>query len=109
MPEKLPCDQLCRDTISESAAKLSKKSVAAEQIYPIMMPATRRAAIWRTRLETASKKPSETSEPRKAASTSASELVARFRAKKSIMQSATASRAPEETPSTQGPAIGFAK
>ena len=32
MPEKLPIDQLCRLTISESSAKVTRKSVTAEQI-----------------------------------------------------------------------------
>ena len=32
IPEKLPLDQLCRLTISESAANVTTKSVIAEQI-----------------------------------------------------------------------------
>ena len=40
MPEKLPMDQLWRFTILESSAKVTIKSVAAEQIYPIMIPLT---------------------------------------------------------------------
>ena len=32
VPEKLPKDQLCRLTISESSANVTRKSVTAEQI-----------------------------------------------------------------------------
>ena len=38
--KKLPMDQLWRFTILESSAKVTIKSVAAEQIYPIMIPLT---------------------------------------------------------------------
>ena len=40
MPEKLPIDQLCRFTMSASSAKVTTKSVIAEQIYPTMTPQT---------------------------------------------------------------------
>ena len=38
IPEKLPSDQLWRLTILESSAKVTTKSVIAEQIYPIITP-----------------------------------------------------------------------
>ena len=38
MPEKLPMDQLWRLTMLESSAKATRKSVMAEQMYPIITP-----------------------------------------------------------------------
>ena len=40
IPEKLPFDQLCKFTILASSAKVTTKSVIAEQIYPIITPLT---------------------------------------------------------------------
>ena len=43
--EKLPIDQLVRFAISLSLAKVTKKSVAAEQTLPIIMPTTSSIAM----------------------------------------------------------------
>ena len=48
-------------------------------------------------------------EPAKAAATMAAEFITIPRCSSRIMQSATVSLAPEEMPSTNGPAMGFAK
>ena len=67
IPEKLPRLQPWRFTISLSSAKVTTKSVMAEQIYPIMMPATSSVAMPLSLWDIIRMKPTERSEPTKAA------------------------------------------
>ena len=107
MPEKLPLDQLCRFTMSESSANVTTKSVIAEQMYPIMIPHTTSRDIRETRNEMRSTKLMARSDPTKADATMPNELILMPCPSKKIMTSATTSFAPDEIPSTYGPAMGF--
>ena len=100
MPEKLPRDQLWRLTMLESSAKVTTKSVTAEQILPIMTPQMTRMDIFRALLEIARTKPMEIMEPRKAAAIIPAEPRAMPRCRAKISTRATTSFAPEEMPST---------
>ena len=107
IPEKLPIDQLWRFTISESSANVTTKSVTAEQIYPIMTPLTTSIDICRSFFEIRSTNPMEIIAPANAARISANELIFNAFPRKNTMTSATTSFAPEEMPSTNGPASGL--
>ena len=109
IPEKLPCDHPCRFTISESSANVTTKSVIAEQIYPIMIPPTRRDAICCTFFDIRRINPVEISDPINAARISVYEENLPIYFKYTIIVSATTIFAPEEIPRTKGPAIGLEK
>ena len=109
MPEKLPMDQLWRLTMLESSAKATRKSVMAEQMYPIITPATTSRDICRTRREISSTKAMDSMAPTKAAAIMPQELMTRPRLKRPIITRDTATFDPEEIPRTKGPAMGLAK
>ena len=109
VPEKLPIDQLCRFTILESSANVTTKSVIAEQIYPIITPQITSMDIRFTFLETRRINPMEIMDPAKAARIITAELDAIPLLKRKIITRETTSLAPDEIPSTKGPAIGFPK
>ena len=73
------------------------------------MPPTTSSDMLCTRREMRRIKPMAAKEPAKAAATMAAEFITIPRCSSRIMQSATVSLAPEEMPSTNGPALGFAK
>ena len=108
-PEKLPIDQPWRLTMSLSSANVTRKSVIAEQMYPIMMPATSSTAMWRIFRASARMNPTAISEPRNAAATIVHDDTVRKRSSAQIIVSATTIFAPDEMPSSNGPAIGLAK
>ena len=93
----------------ESSAKVTTKSVIAEQIYPIMTPHTTSRAMLRTLSEMRSTNPMERIAPANAAATIPPLLTVRPDPRKKIMVRATVSFAPDEMPSTNGPAIGLLK
>ena len=109
IPEKLPIDQLCRFTIFESLANVTQKSVIAEHIYPIIIPQTTSIDIFLILNDMTRTNAIASSEPVNAAITIPSELIIIPFSSKKIITSATTSFAPEEIPSTYGPAIGFWK
>ena len=74
-----------------------------------MTPQTTSIDIWFTFLAASSTKPMESMEPANAAATIAQEPMAMPLPKNQIITSATKSLAPEEIPSTKGPAIGLEK
>src|SRR5699024_2555414 len=82
MPEKLPMDQLWRLTMLESSAKATRKSVMAEQMYPIITPDTTSRDICRTRREISSTKAMDSMDPTKAAAIMPQELMTRPRLKR---------------------------
>ena len=95
--------------MSESLAKVTMKSVTAEQMYPIMIPATRRAAMFFMRLATRRMNPMDTRDPTKAAAISEYEFMVYPRLRLNIIIKATTIFAPDEIPSTNGPAMGLPK
>ena len=102
-------DQLFKLTISASSAKVTAKSVTAEQIYPIMTPQTTRDAILLTRPDSRSTSPVATMAPPKAPRIMARELTGIPLPRQKIIRNETASSAPEEIPRTKGLAMGLAK
>ena len=74
-----------------------------------MMPHTIRMPALRTLPETSSTNPMDRPAPRKAAAIMPPELTANPVCRVQIMYRATVSLAPEEMPSTKGPASGLAK
>ena len=74
-----------------------------------MMPPTSSIAMCLSRRDISSMKPTDIIEPAKAATISAIDDTAPSRLKKKIMVMATTIFAPEEMPSTNGPAMGFPK
>ena len=92
-----------------SSAKVTTKSVTAEQIYAIITPQTIRRDMPSSLPAASRTKPIANSEPTKAAATIPAALSRMPCPRQKIIVSATVSFAPEDTPSTKGPAIGLAK
>ena len=109
MPEKEPCCQPWRFAISESSANVMTNSVRAVQIFPTMIPATRSDAMLCTRLDTASMNRVAIIEPTKAAAMSVNDEMCSIVCIMKMSTNATTIFAPDEIPSTKGPAIGFLK
>ena len=95
--------------MSESSAKVTIKSVTAEQIYPIITPIRTRNDMFFTRGDRASTINIDTKDPTNAARIRSSDVSARANFRKKIITTATNSLAPDEIPSTKGPAIGLWK
>lgn len=109
VPENVPIDQLCRLTISESSANVTIKSVMAEHMYPIVTPHTTSIDILCIFLEISSMNPRESIEPIKEAVIIMNEPVLLKKLIDAINAIDTTSFAPDEIPSTNGPAIGLWK
>lgn len=88
---------------------MTTKSVIAEQIYPIMTPLMTNMDILWTFFATRRTNPMEIIDPMKAAIIIAADPIEIDLLRKKIIRSATTSLAPEEIPSTKGPAIGLLK
>ena len=82
VPENDPKDQLCKFTMLESSANVNRKSVIAEQIYPIMTPQITSMDIFFTFFETSNTKPMEIIAPENAAKIIMAELIVRPRVNK---------------------------
>ena len=82
-------------------------SVTAEHMWPIMTPLTTSIDMLLTFLEMISTKPIESIAPKNAAAIMASELTRMAFPSKNTITSATTILAPDDMPSTKGPAIGL--
>ena len=100
MAEKLPMLQECRLATLASSAKVIKKSVAAVQILPIMMPTTSSTAMLRTCRANKSTKPVTSMEPRNAAPIMPQKGTAEPNRRPNTITTPTSSFAPLEMPST---------
>jgi len=83
--------------------------VAAEQIYPIMIPLTTNMDICGSFFDTVRTKPMDAMAPRNAAMIMTQEFMMRPCPRNRIIKIETTSFAPEEIPRTKGPAMGFEK
>lgn len=107
--EKLPIDQCVRLTISSSLAKFMRRSVSAEQIYPVIIPAMRRTGILFALKENKRTISIEIKDPIKDENTLKPTGIIPITPEKTTVQKARNILAPDEIPSTKGPAIGFLK
>ena len=94
-------DQLWRLTILASSANVTAKSVAAEQMYPIITPQITSIDIFLTRPAIKRTNPIDIMAPAKAASIMNAELTAIPFPRRTIIRSDTTSFAPEEIPMTK--------
>ena len=108
-PEKLPCAQVCRFTILESFANVRKISVTALQKYPIRTPLMIRMVELPDTPDTRRTNAIDIIAPAKAAPIIPQEFSTIPFSSSRIIMIATKSFAPEETPSTKGPARGLRK
>ena len=95
--------------MSESLAKVTMKSVIDEQIYPTIIPATKSAAMFLIFLATSNIKLIDIMDPTKAAEIIVYEFMYSICCMLIIITKATTIFAPEDIPSTKGPAMGFSK
>ena len=95
--------------MSASWANVTTSSVTAEQIYPIITPLTTSMDIHLIRLDINRTKPMESIAPANAAAIIPAEFTILPLPRKKTMTSATTIFAPEEIPSTKGPAMGLWK
>ena len=95
--------------MSASCANVTTSSVTAEQIYPIITPLTTSIDIRLIRLDIKRTKPMESIAPTNAARIIPAEFTVLPLPRKNTMTRATTIFAPEEIPSTKGPAIGLWK
>ena len=93
----------------ESSANVTIKSVIAEQMYPIITPHITSIDIFFTRPDTSSINPMDNIAPTNADIISVAELTAIPCPRNTIMATDTVSFAPDDIPSTNGPAMGFPK
>ena len=108
-PEKLPFDQSRRFTIFESDANVTIRSVIAVVIYPIMTPAIRSVSMFLTFRAIKISTKVVSIAPMNELSTSRIDDENPILAAKNTRYSATKVFAPDEMPSTNGPAKGFSK